>query len=212
MGMGMGMGDRGIGGWGDRDRDRGMIRTDLDARRAVVCVRGAPPTRSSPRDLPPMLGGGGVGQGSRFDERGRSAPAGAPLPGPPPQTARGRENASPDLRSAPEFSPLREERAGRGRGRGPRRTPVRCTSPCLELRPTGCGRADARGRRTGPGRRVRAGGLCAVVAANSFAPERSGRTATIDPHRPVRIVRIRFVRSASPESVSSDPHRPNRVV
>jgi hypothetical protein len=36
------------------------------------------------------------------------------------------------------------------------------------------------GRRTGPGRRVRAGGLCVVVAANSFAPAGGRHGARVD--------------------------------
>jgi hypothetical protein len=42
-------------------------------------------------------------------------------------------------------------------------------------------------RRTGPGRRVREGGLCVVVAANSFARREAGALPTRirDKHHPV---------------------------
>ncbi len=68
----------------------------------------------------------------RLDDRPPSASASAPLPGPPPQTARGRENRTAARRSAIEFSPLREERAGRGRGRGPPADAVSRTSRSLD--------------------------------------------------------------------------------
>jgi len=127
---------------------------------------------------------------SKLGERDRTAPDGAPLPGPPPQTAWGRENSIPvrqgtscssawpvdAVRSAIEFSPLREERAGRGRGKGPRAAGV---AVCVrDARPQG---RDTGAHARAPRSRADAGerwwlgavGNSRIVAYGARSPARS---------------------------------------